>query len=185
MPFDPANPANNAALNSAEMRGPLTSLHRDIQGRATQGQLAAPIGGTSAKSARSASRSATRRSKARDRKGARQKTRPFLHEAAVFPREGIGDFLSAEVFFVTENLEEAVAEEFGDGGETLIHSPSRLLHPCAALQGCSFVAVCLAAAAGARLLGHGVEAPFPVEQAVGGEDVEMRVEDEVLFRLET
>jgi len=50
MPFDPAKPANNAALNSAEMRGQLTSLHSDLQTRATQGQLAGEIGGTSANS---------------------------------------------------------------------------------------------------------------------------------------
>jgi hypothetical protein len=50
MPFDPAKPANNAALNSAEMRGQLTSLHSDIQTRATQGDLAGQIGGTSANS---------------------------------------------------------------------------------------------------------------------------------------
>ena len=69
-------------------------------------------------------------------------------EAAVFPREEFGDFLGAEVFFVAENLEEAIAEKFGDGGEAL--------------------------------LGHGVEAAFLIEQAVGGEDVEVRVEDEVI-----
>jgi hypothetical protein len=50
MPFDPAKPANNAALNSAEMRGQLTSLHSDIQTRATQGDLAGQISGTSANS---------------------------------------------------------------------------------------------------------------------------------------
>ena len=69
-------------------------------------------------------------------------------EAAVFPREEIGDFVGTEVFAVAEDLEEAVAEEFGDGGETF--------------------------------LGHGVEPSFFVEQAVGGEDVEMRMEDEVI-----
>ena len=71
-------------------------------------------------------------------------------ESAVFPREEIGDFLGAEVFFVAEDLEEAMAEEFGDGGEAF--------------------------------LGHGVEAPFLVEQAVGSEDMEMRVEDEVVAK---
>ena len=67
-------------------------------------------------------------------------------KAAVFPGEEFGDILGAEVFFVAEDLEEAVAEEFGDGSE--------------------------------GFLGHGVEAPLLVEQAVGGEDVEVRVEDE-------
>ena len=69
-------------------------------------------------------------------------------KAAVFPREEIGDFLCAQVFAVAQNLEEAMAEEFGDGGE--------------------------------GFLGHGVEAAFLVEQAVGGEDMKMRMEDEVI-----
>ena len=69
----------------------------------------------------------------------------------MFPREEIGDFLSAEVFAVAEDLEKAIAEEFGDGGEAL--------------------------------LGHRVEAAFLIEQAVRGEDMEVRVEDEGL-RLE-
>ena len=69
-------------------------------------------------------------------------------EAAVFPGEEFGDFLGAEVFAVSEDLEKAMAEEFGDGGEAFV--------------------------------GHGVEAAFLVEQAVGGEDVEVRVEDEVI-----
>ncbi len=63
-------------------------------------------------------------------------------------REEFGDFLSAEVFAVAKDLEEAVPEEFGDGGEAVI--------------------------------GHSVEAAFFVEQAVGGEDMEVRVEDEVI-----
>ena len=67
-------------------------------------------------------------------------------KAAVFPGEEFGGFLGAEVFAVAEDLEEAAAEEFGEGGEAF--------------------------------LGHGVEASFFVEQAVGGEDVEVRVEDE-------
>jgi len=50
MPFDPAKPANNAALNSAEMRGQLTSRHSALQTRASRGQLAGEIGGTSANS---------------------------------------------------------------------------------------------------------------------------------------
>ncbi len=50
MPFDPAKPANNAALNSAELRGQLTSLNDDIQTRATSDDLAAQIAGTSANS---------------------------------------------------------------------------------------------------------------------------------------
>jgi len=37
-------------------------------------------------------------------------------KADVFPRDEFGDLLGAEVFFVAEDLEEAVAEEFGDGG---------------------------------------------------------------------
>jgi hypothetical protein len=50
MPFDPAKPANNSPLDSAEMRGQPTALNNDLQTRATQGQLAAEIGGTSANS---------------------------------------------------------------------------------------------------------------------------------------
>jgi hypothetical protein len=59
--------------------------------------------------------------------------------------------LGTEVFGVAEDLEKAIAEEFGDGGEALI--------------------------------GHGVEAALLIEQAVRGEDMEVRVEDEGL-RLE-
>jgi len=70
-------------------------------------------------------------------------------KAAVFPGEEFGGFLGAEVFAVAEDLEEAAAEEFGEGGE-----------------------------GGESFLGHGVEASFFVEQAVRGEDVEVRVEDE-------
>lgn len=47
MPFDPNKPANNAALNSAEMRGQLTALHSDIQSRATNASLEGSINGTS------------------------------------------------------------------------------------------------------------------------------------------
>ena len=50
MPFNPALPANNALLDSAEMRGQLTALNTDVQTRATQAQLAGEIGGTSANS---------------------------------------------------------------------------------------------------------------------------------------
>ena len=50
MPFDPAKPANNSQLAATEMRSQLTSLNSDIQTRATQGQLAGEIGGTSANS---------------------------------------------------------------------------------------------------------------------------------------
>jgi hypothetical protein len=39
MPFDPTKPANNAPLSSAEMRTQLTSLHADIQQRATISDL--------------------------------------------------------------------------------------------------------------------------------------------------
>ena len=69
-------------------------------------------------------------------------------EAAVFPGEEIGDSLGAQVFCIAQDLEEAIAEEFGDGGEAFFR--------------------------------HGVEAAFLVEQAVGGEDVEVRVEDKVV-----
>lgn len=48
MPFDPNKPANNAALNSAEMRGQLTALQSDIQTRATNASLQGSINGTSA-----------------------------------------------------------------------------------------------------------------------------------------
>ncbi len=37
-------------------------------------------------------------------------------EAAVFPGEEVGEAAFAEVFAVAESLEEAVAEEFDDGG---------------------------------------------------------------------
>lgn len=50
MPFDPNKPANNAALNSAEMRGQLTALHSDIQTRATNASLEGSINGTSSNS---------------------------------------------------------------------------------------------------------------------------------------
>jgi hypothetical protein len=50
MPFDPTKPANGAPLAAAEMRTQLTSLHTDLQTRATQAALAAEIGGTSANS---------------------------------------------------------------------------------------------------------------------------------------
>ena len=36
-------------------------------------------------------------------------------EAAVFPGEEVGGFAGAEVLAVAEDLEEAVAEEFGHG----------------------------------------------------------------------
>jgi hypothetical protein len=52
------------------------------------------------------------------------------------------------MFAVAQNLEEAMEEEFGDGGEVFI--------------------------------GHRVEASFFVEQAVGGKDMEVRVEDEIV-----
>ena len=51
MPFDPAKPANNSTLSSAEMRSQLTSLNTDIQTRTTAGavavQIATAIAGTS------------------------------------------------------------------------------------------------------------------------------------------
>jgi len=63
-------------------------------------------------------------------------------EAAVFPREEIGDFLGAEMSAVAPGLEEAVAEEFADMGEAFF--------------------------------GHGVEAAFGVEE------MQVRMEDEVV-----
>ena len=50
MPFDPTKPANNSPNSSAEMRGQLTSLNADLQQRATQGDLAAALAGTSSNS---------------------------------------------------------------------------------------------------------------------------------------
>jgi len=50
MPFDPAKPANNAPLNSAEMRTQFTSLNTDIQACATQAALTSGINATSANS---------------------------------------------------------------------------------------------------------------------------------------
>jgi len=52
------------------------------------------------------------------------------------------------MFAIAEDLEETVAEEFGDGSEAFVR--------------------------------HGVEAAFLIEQAVGGEDMKMRMEDEVI-----
>jgi hypothetical protein len=50
MPFDPNKPANNAGLNSAEMRAQLTSLDSGIQTRATNASLAGSFNGTSSNS---------------------------------------------------------------------------------------------------------------------------------------
>jgi len=50
MPFDPTKPANNTPVLAAELRGQLTALQSDIQTRATQGDLAGQISGTSANS---------------------------------------------------------------------------------------------------------------------------------------
>jgi hypothetical protein len=50
MPFDPTKPANNAPVLAAELRDQFTSIHADVQTRATQAQLAGEIGGTSANS---------------------------------------------------------------------------------------------------------------------------------------
>jgi hypothetical protein len=50
MAFDPTKPANNSPNSSAEMRGQLTALNVAILTRATQSELAAQIGGTSANS---------------------------------------------------------------------------------------------------------------------------------------
>jgi hypothetical protein len=50
MPFDPTKPANHTPLEAGEMHAQLTALHADTQQRATQGELAAAIGSTSANS---------------------------------------------------------------------------------------------------------------------------------------
>ena len=50
MPFDPAKPANNAPVLAAELRDQFSSIHADVQTRATPGDLAAQIGATSANS---------------------------------------------------------------------------------------------------------------------------------------
>ncbi len=50
MPFDPAKPANNAPVLATELRNQFTTLNSDIQTRATQGQLAGEIAGTSTNS---------------------------------------------------------------------------------------------------------------------------------------
>ena len=50
MPFDPTKPAANSPNSSAEMRSQLTALHADLQQRATQGDLANAIAGTSSNS---------------------------------------------------------------------------------------------------------------------------------------
>jgi hypothetical protein len=47
MPYDPAKPANNSPLSAAEMRGQLTSLKALIDGKATPGDIAGAIAGTS------------------------------------------------------------------------------------------------------------------------------------------
>lgn len=49
-PFDPTKPANDAPLNAGEMRTQLTALNDDLQQRATQAELAAALGSTSANS---------------------------------------------------------------------------------------------------------------------------------------
>jgi len=69
-------------------------------------------------------------------------------EAAVFPREEVGEFFGADEFGVAEGLEEAVAEEFDGGGEVFG--------------------------------GHAVEAAIGGKESVGGEDVEVGMEDEVI-----
>ena len=43
MPFDPAKPADDSPLDSAEMRAQLVALNADIQARATQAALTAGI----------------------------------------------------------------------------------------------------------------------------------------------
>lgn len=69
-------------------------------------------------------------------------------EAGVFPREEVGEFARADEFGVAEGVEEAVAEEFDDGGEVFD--------------------------------GHAMEAAVGGEESVGGEDVEVGMEDEVI-----
>lgn len=47
MPYDPAKPANNSTIASAEMRAQLQALNADTQNRATAADLANAILGTS------------------------------------------------------------------------------------------------------------------------------------------
>ena len=50
MPFDPTKPAAGSPDSSAEMRAQLNALNDDLQQRATQGDLAAAVAGTSSNS---------------------------------------------------------------------------------------------------------------------------------------
>jgi hypothetical protein len=71
-------------------------------------------------------------------------------EAAVFPREEVGELGLADEFGAVQGVEEAGAEEVGERGEVLYW--------------------------------HAVEAAFGIEETVGGEDVEVRMEDEVVAK---
>jgi len=44
MPYDPATPASNTALSSAEMRAQLQALNFEIQNRATHAEVDGGIG---------------------------------------------------------------------------------------------------------------------------------------------
>lgn len=50
MPFDPNLPQENTLIDAVQMRAQLQALNDDTQTRATQGDLAAAIAGTSANS---------------------------------------------------------------------------------------------------------------------------------------
>lgn len=50
MPFDPTLPQENTLVDAAQMRAQLNALNDDLQQRATQGDLAAGIAGTSSNS---------------------------------------------------------------------------------------------------------------------------------------
>ena len=69
-------------------------------------------------------------------------------EAAVFPRQEVGEFSGADEFGVAEGVEEAVAKEFDSGGKVFG--------------------------------GHAVEASVGREESVGGEDVEVGVENQII-----
>lgn len=50
MPFDPTKPDNGAPVLAGQLRAQYNSINDDVQTRATQADLAAQIGGTSANS---------------------------------------------------------------------------------------------------------------------------------------
>lgn len=71
-------------------------------------------------------------------------------EAAVLPGEEVGEFGIADEFGVVQGVEEAGAEEVGEGSQIFG--------------------------------GHAVEAAFFIEEAVGGEDVKVGMEDEIVAK---